>query len=243
MRRTDFRKANTYTGQKIKGAAVISFKIDGVRILYRDFAFVTRNDKVPPGLDTALTSKAKQKIMDYGDCEIFVGTFKETNRLLQQHNPTPETIGDEHIYPLVNLDKRLFIADVAEVKQAFIEQALSGALRRGYEGLVIRTDTMWYRVKPIATADVKVIGYFEQMNKMKEPKNQLGGFRTKYGNVTAFTDELRQQLWDKPEQHLGRMMEVQYKELYDTGSFRYAVKFLRWRDDKDDESFDTAKEV
>ena len=39
--------------------------------------------------------------------------------------------------------------------------------------------------------------------------------------------------------YTGRLMEVQYKELFVSGSFRYAVTFLRFRDDKDTESFDT----
>ena len=84
-----------------------------------------------------------------------------------------------------------------------------------------------------------ITGWFEQLDKHKEPKGQLGGFDTDYGKVTAFTDEMRQQLWDNPDQYIGRLIEVQYKELFDSGNFRYAVTFLRFRDDKDTESFDT----
>lgn len=65
------------------------------------------------------------------------------------------------------------------------------------------------------------------------------GFDTVYGKVTAFTDEMRQQLWDNPDQYIGRLIEVQYKELFPSGNFRYVVTFLRFRDDKDTESFDT----
>lgn len=64
-------------------------------------------------------------------------------------------------------------------------------------------------------------------------KGQFGGFDTAYGKVTAFTDDMRKQLWDNHGQYIGRMMEVQYKELFESGSF------LRFRDDKDTESFDT----
>jgi len=66
-----------------------------------------------------------------------------------------------------------------------------------------------------------------QLDKHKEPKGQLGGFDTDYGKVTAFTDEMRQQLWDNPDQYIGRLIEVQYKELFESGNFRYAVTFLR----------------
>ena len=57
-RRTDFQKAITYTGQKIKGQVDISYKIDGVRILYRDGKLVTRNNNEPPGLLKALSREA-----------------------------------------------------------------------------------------------------------------------------------------------------------------------------------------
>jgi len=82
----------------------------------------------------------------------------------------------------------------------------------GYEGLVIRAaNGKWYRVKPEYTADVYITGWFEQLNTAKEPKGQLGGFDTNYGKVTAFTEELRRELWDNPGQFVGRLMEVRWK--------------------------------
>ena len=77
-RRKDFIGASTYTGQKLKGACELNYKIDGVRILFRDGEFVTRNDKVPPGLDSALTTLAKGKIRLYGDCEVYKGSSAST---------------------------------------------------------------------------------------------------------------------------------------------------------------------
>lgn len=242
-RRTDFRKASTYIGQKIKGPAVISYKIDGVRILYRDGKFVTRNNKVPPGLDTALTEEAKDKIRKYGDCEVFKGSFFASNSPLSSHHPEPDTIDEYDVYTLDELDSRLFIATTCEEgtpkNSKTIQWMLEAAVERGYEGLVIRTNTHWYRVKPQATADVYITGWFEQLDKNKVPKGCLGGFDTNWGKVTAFTDEARKDFWDNPEQWVGQMMTVQYKERYHTGKFRYAVKFLNLRTDKDEESFDT----
>jgi hypothetical protein len=241
-RRTDFQKAITYTGQKIKGPVDISYKIDGVRLLYRDEGIVTRNNKQPPGLIRACTLEALQKIEAYGDCELYTGRFKDVQGPISQHHPDSDQFTEEHVYPLVELDERLFVArfeEGLEKDSLSIQSYLGDAIELGYEGLVLRTPDKWYRVKPKATADVRVTGFFEQLDKNKIPKDQLGGFTTKYGNVTAFTEELRQELWDNPEQHIGKLMEVEYKELYDTGSFRYAVKFIRFRDDKEEESFDT----
>jgi hypothetical protein len=252
-RRTDFRKATTYTGQKIKGLVDISYKIDGVRILHRDGAFVTRNNKTPPGLSIALSDHAKAKIEHFGDCEVYAGSFVKSNSPMQLHSPEPNCLTSDMVYPLDhisflnnihrNFDERLSVISVINPTPELIDEHLKEALDKGYEGLVLRTFDRWYRVKPTSTADVFITGWFEQLDKHKNPKDQLGGFKTAYGNVTAFTDEKRKQLWDDPEQYVGRLMEVQYKELFDSGSFRYAVTFLRFRDDKDTESFDTKGEI
>lgn len=240
-RRTDFQKAITYTGQRIKGPVTISLKIDGVRLLYRDGTIVTRNNKTPPGLYKALDWCAIHKIQQKGDVELYTGKFKDVQGPLGQHEPDVDQFLSKHVYSLDELDPRLFLRTVDELHKddERIQKLLEGAVKNGYEGLVLRTKDKWYRVKPKATADVRITGFFEQLDKHKQPKGQLGGFTTKYGNVTAFTEEVRKVLWDEPEQYVGCMMEVEYKELYDTGSFRYAVKFIRFRDDKEDESFDT----
>ena len=246
-RRKDFRAASTYNGQKLNKSVDISYKIDGVRILHRDGEFVTRNDKVPPGLDTALTDAAKAKIAEYKDCEVYKGSFFESNGPLSRHEPDVDCINETHVYPLDfvayetshYVDPRLFLETVVNPTPEHIKARLQEALDLGYEGLVLRTADKWYRCKPEYTADVYITGWFEQLNTAKEPKGQLGGFDTNYGKVTAFTEEMRQELWDNPQQYVGKMMTVQYKELYDTGSFRYCVKFLHFRTDKDEEAFDT----
>jgi len=246
-RRTDFQAATTYTGQKLKGAVDISFKIDGVRILDREGIQVTRNDKVPPGLELALTPAAKAKIQEYKDCEIYLGSFHESNSPMQQHSPVRGCIHPEHVYPLDYeydgatrvVDPRLYIETIVNPTANQIRAWLQIALDKGYEGLVLRTDKKWYRVKPEYTADVYITGWFEQFDTKKNPKGQLGGFETNYGKLTAFSEAKRQELWDNPQQYIGRMMTVRYKELYDTGSFRYCVTFEHFRDDKDEEAFDT----
>lgn len=243
-RRTDFRKAITYTGQKIKGPVDVTLKIDGVRILYRDDRLVTRNNKVPPGLHKICTPAAIARLVAFRDAEIYTGDFHEVQGGLSRHDPEEGLIGPEHIYPLDcqgGLDERLFVSRLEELKKDDdrIPALLKVAVAQGFEGIVLRTADHWYRVKPEATADVRITGWFEQHDKYKNPKGQLGGFETNYGKVTAFTEEMRKKLWDNPDQYIGRMMTVKYKELYETGKFRFAVTFLHFRDDKEEESFDT----
>jgi len=248
-RRKDFRKANNYTGQKLKGVIEFAYKIDGVRILSRKGELVTRNDLVPPGLSIALTDDAQQKIHSYGDCEVYLGSFHLSNSPLQRHEPEEDSIEAVHIYPLDfmdpitgdlhSYDQRLFCCFLTDPTPDDVQVLLDQALALGYEGLVARTDKRWYRVKPNSTADVYITGYFEQIDKAGKYKGQLGGFTTNWGRVTAFSDKLRKELWVNPEQHVGKLMEVTYKERYHTGMFRYCVTFEHFRTDKSVESFDT----
>ena len=238
-RRTDFKKALTYTGQKLNGPIELSYKIDGVRILCRDGQLVTRNNKVPVGLIKACSVTAIRKLIHYGDCELYTGSFHDVQGPISQLEPEPNQFLACNVYPLVDLDERLYIGTFDYVPREVIDDYLACAVKLGYEGLVIRANGHWYRHKPHHTADVRITGYFEQKDKHGNLKGQLGGFTTAYGNVTAFTDEMRQLLWDNPEQYIDSLMEVEYKELYATGKFRYAVKFLNFRNDKEEESFDT----
>ena len=133
-RRTDFQKAITYTGQKIKGPVEISYKIDGVRILYRDGELVTRNNKKPPGLLGALTNAAIAKLGYFNDCEIYTGKFKDVQGPISRHDPQPGTITERHIYPLVHLDPRLYIRTSAglEKDSKSIQDLLARAVEEGY---------------------------------------------------------------------------------------------------------------
>lgn len=242
-RRTDFQAAITYNGQAIKKAGVIGVKIDGVRLLYRDGNIVTRNDKVPPGLYKALTPTAIEKVKQLGDVEIYRHglSFGQINGMLQRHDPEEGFFKCSDVYGIGEMDTRLFADgfDSLEKDSKRVKDLLRNAVLMGYEGLVIRTDTHWYRVKPEATADVYITGYFEQLDSKKQPKGILGGFETNWGKVTAFTQEMREELWIDPQSHVGKMMTVTYKERYHTGKFRYAVTFNHFRDDKEEESFDT----
>lgn len=245
-RRTDFQGAITYTGQRLVGLVDISLKIDGVRLLFRDGKIVTRNNEVPPGLSHAATLMACKKIRDYGDCELYTGIFHDVSGPLSQHSPVPNQFDDSHVYPLQNCephgyDARLHFMTLWQPTQAQIHKILMFFVAKGYEGLVLRANDRWYRVKPTYTADVLITGWFEQKDIHGDPKGVLGGYITAYGNVTAFKAADRVAHWKTKEGNVGRLIEVDYKELYPNGSFRYAVTFKRFRDDKNTEAFDTGK--
>ena len=235
-----FRKATTYSGQKLKGTFTVSYKIDGVRMLYQDGEYTTRSGKLPRGFENAVPMDCKSLIRYYGDCEVYKKDFLTTNSMLSNGNDNG-TFDVDDIYPLGEINRMhpLFIDEVTDPQPDYIWQLMREANAQGYEGLVIRGATHWYRVKPTSTADVFVTGFFEQNDINGNPKGVLGGFETNYGKVTAFTAKDRKALWDNPAQYIGQLIEVSYKELYPTGNFRFAVKFIHFRDDKVTESFDT----
>ena len=243
--RLDYKKAITHQGNGIKAPYDVTYKIDGCRVLHNKGRFVSRDNISFPGFEKAADDSAKEKLIRYGDCEVFVNCFKDTISILAKDNPPSNIITDTHIYPLSYgkdnslYDHRLhYFSGTKDLPQSQLDIFLQQAVADGYEGLVVRTPFYWYRIKPSYSADVIVTGYIEQVDKKKVPKGILGGLKTKYGVITGFTETDRIKFWQIRDELIGRMIQVEYKERYHTGKFRYACKFVRFRDDKKEESFD-----
>lgn len=237
----EFIKASNLVKQTTTNIAVVTRKVDGIRLMVdseNPRRIISRNRKVLPGMITALTEGAIEKIEEYKDCEVFKNDFYTTMSLLASHEPEKHVIDEDDIFPLLNssMDQRLFICNTNNISKQFLKPLMEKEVENGWEGLVIRDGSRWYRYKPSHTADVRIIGYKEQLDIKKRPKNQLGGFNTNYGWVTGFKDVDRVALWDNPKQYLGSIMEVDYKEIGPHGKFRFVVKFVRLRPDKDNES-------
>jgi DNA ligase-1 len=47
----------------------------------------------------------------------------------------------------------------------------------------------------------------------------------------GFTDELREEIWKRCEDYIGRVIEVRGWQVFDSGSLRHP-QFVRFRDDK-----------
>lgn len=115
-------------------------------------------------------------------------------------------------------------------------------VNRGYEGAMIKTidapycfgrDYSVMKFKAFFDADVPIIGYKEGTGKHQ---NKLGSFLVDYKGVevnvgSGLTDELREQLWLNPEEHVGRIIEVRYQEETPDGSLRFPT-FVCFRNDK-----------
>ncbi len=104
---------------------------------------------------------------------------------------------------------------------------MAKAVAKGYEGLILRQDKRWLKVKPIDTFDVEILSLIEGKGKYK---GKLGALVTSLGNVgTGFTDEEREDIWEN--KYIGNTVEVSYMHLTEDGKFRHP-RFLRIRFDK-----------
>lgn len=221
-------KAKHWSGEALPGRWLVTYKIDGVRALWNGERWMSRADKplynIPP-----------HQPGDPTDCEVYLGSFKDTIRGTRTQHLKPDTpvVLREHLYGLDPLDRRLLgtlLSPNATVIS--IHAAMKDALAQGFEGLILRQDEKWIKVKPEATHDIAITGVIEGEGKHV---GRLGALMTKMGNVgTGLTDEDRNELWQRHlsgEPLIGQIVEVSYMHLTDDGMFRHP-RFVRMRPDK-----------
>lgn len=122
---------------------------------------------------------------------------------------------------------------------ADLQSMLIEAEQKCIEGFVLKSAnyTGWYKVKPVKTADVVVMGWKPHLRH----DDQVGAFyigahRFIDGNLetigkvgSGLTKEDRETL--RGDECIGRVMEVEYQSIGANGGLEFPV-FLRWRDDK-----------
>jgi len=218
-------RAKMWDGSNLKGVWRFSIKLDGVRALWNDSLGIWESRGGKPLYNIPSC--------EHKDVEVYLGTFKETIQAVRTKNITDETpkIEYEHLYPLDPLDDRLllFDHDVFDPTAAFIQENLEYVRDNNCEGLVLRKNDIWLKVKPEETYDVIVRG--QQLGQGKY-SNVLGYFETDMGRVgTGLTDEQRREYWNNPI--VGKTIEVSCMQLTPDGKFRHA-SFVRERPDKDE---------
>lgn len=212
-------KVKPWNGEDLKGVWDFTFKIDGVRVIVQDGVAVSRTGKplwnVPPDLAN-------------GDYECFLGDFKSTISRLKTHKHPDGCIDRNDFYKLYpKLDPRLLYYSHGNGNVDYIRVAMKEALKRQYEGLVLRQGSKWIKIKSTVTHDLKVIGYQEGKGKHE---GRMGALMTEKGKVgTGFTDAERTQFTD--DYILGKIIEVEGMELTNEGKIRHP-RFIRLRLDK-----------
>jgi len=128
---------------------------------------------------------------------------------------------------------------------AEVYEAHADYLGMGYEGTIVRLNKMYefkrtdnlMKIKEMLSQDCKI----QQVVRGKgKNKNVMGAIRVlqEDGQTicevgTGFSDEMRQDFWDKQQELGERIVEIKYQELTPDGVMRFPV-FLRFREDKDE---------
>lgn len=197
--------------------AIVSIKIDGVRGHFNGKLWSSRANKPLHNLPIDV---------EPGIYEIFLGSFKQTISAVKTHNG--DLIDKSNLYMLQpNLSNELYINTFPYLTPGNIKLLLKDILFAGYEGLVILSQGVYYKVKKEETHDVKILGILPGTGKNK---GKLGALVTAYGKVgTGFTDQERVEY--NSSDLIGQVVEVRAMELTAEGRFRHPV-FIRLRPDK-----------
>jgi len=135
------------------------------------------------------------------------------------------------------VERRRIKSDYDEIKRIHDEY-----VTQGYEGAMLKDIQAFYcfgrdwsvmKFKAFFDADVPIIGMQEGTGKHE---GKLGSFLVDYKGVnvsvgSGLTDDLREQLWQEPDEHIGRIIEVRYQEETPDGSLRFPT-FVCFRNDR-----------
>lgn len=223
-------KPKPWKGNDLKGTWEVTRKVDGARML-RDAEGnpVSRSGK--PLYNLGHISK------DITDAEIYKDDW-ETSMGLVRSSVNGSPVPEDYVYSLAPLDRRLFITTAVDPTARAIKSLMEQQIAKGDEGLILRQDDKWLKVKPKDTADVYVTGFQAGTGKHK---GKMGALLTNYGKVgTGFSDADREWWQMMYELHglqwlTTTLIEVEYMEMTDGGKFRHP-RYLRIRDDKTEES-------
>lgn len=186
MENIEINRPRAWNGNKLAGDWLVTLKIDGVRAIWHDGqGWLSRANKplynIPPWRQDHPR-----------DCEVFVGTFRDTIKATRTKfvkGDTP-TILLTHLYGLEPLDPRLRWGTLTNPTPADILAQLQRATDLGHEGLVLRQGDVWIKIKPEETHDVAITGFVEGRGKHL---GRLGYVTTAKGDVgSGFTDTERE---------------------------------------------------
>lgn len=208
--------AKKWKGNDLKGKWQVTYKIDGVRCIVQNGIAYSKEGRV---FDHFTPYKD-------GDYEVFANNWEDSISIVRG------TLGysESDFYSLDPLDPRLFAGEFTDPTAGHIEGMLAMAVKDGYEGLILRQEDKWLKVKPVETYDVEITGLVEGQGKHK---GRLGAFVTPMGNVgTGLTDAERDQFWASRQSLLHTVIEVECMQLTKEKQFRHP-RFKRLRPDKE----------
>jgi len=142
---------------------------------------------------------------------------------------------NERLYRLKSLDLAppLRLVESLAISQETLQESTAAFINNGYEGIIIRDPNASYlygkrkcilKLKPGRTDDYTIIGGFEAISKIGEPKNMLGGLflHDDKGNhfksgAGCLTHEQRYGWWIRRFDLPGKIAHLKYNNLSDSG--------------------------
>lgn len=225
---TGINKPSAWKGQPLKGEWLLTMKVDGVRALHHPReGWLSRAGNQLFNIPPWQSGQAR-------DCEVFVGSFRDTIIATRTRVPKADTppIHREHLFGLDQLDPRISFGNLVNPSASDIRMQLTRARSLGFEGLVLRQGQRWIKVKSIESHDTKVMGVVEGRGKHA---GMLGFITTPLGKVgSGFSIAERRELWAETQAGtlIGQVVEVNCMELSAAaGKFRHPI-FIRMRPDK-----------
>ena len=215
--------------KKLSGSWEVTRKLDGVRIIKdRTGKVVSRNSKSLYNVDH----------LEFLDAEFFYKDWNTSVSMVRTMDFRPTK--QDMIYELTDgiMDQRLFIGYEHSPSFASLEKLMNEHLAMGDEGLVIRQFNpkknifTWLKVVPKMQADIRITGFKEGTGRLQ---GTLGSIQTKHGSVgSGFDDEMREAIWSNRTYLIGKIIQVEYREVTEDGKLRFPA-FVRFRYDKDEE--------
>lgn len=132
-----------------------------------------------------------------------------------------------------------------------IQEWLDYAEQNDWEGVMVQFDTTYkckrtkelIKVKRFYECDIKCVGV-ESGKETGKNKDTLGSIVCNYKgnkvNVSGFTDEQREYYWNNPNEIIGKIVTVKYKEETKNKNGGISIQFPQFvcvRNDKDEESY------
>ena len=131
-------------------------------------------------------------------------------------------------------DKKQFDEEISAYHAENIANGFEGSIVKRADSLyTFKRDFSWQKLKPFDTIDLPIEEIIEGDGKFKDMAGSVVVIhKGKPVNIgTGFSDDLRKDMWDNPEDYIGTYIEIQYQEVTKDNSLRFP-SFKRIRRDK-----------
>ena len=243
---------------RVKYPCISTVKLDGIRAIYRDGTFYTRNGKVLHGLEALAGRLSSAPVLD-GELVCPGMDFQTSSGSLRSFAETPNA--QFHIIDVPEHPSKYFLSRIADARYWVelqidivpwrhvhnsddIEAHYQACLNAGYEGVVVKPMEYeyvnkrsfdWMKLKAINTVDARIVDIFEGTGKYSSSAGgviiQMPDSEVLVRVGSGFSDEQRDEIYAAPDDYIGRTIEIKYHEVTPDGSLRHP-RFYRWRDDK-----------